>query len=175
MLFSSLKTTTTWNLTHVGQLLLSKGLHWGMVDIPGASPLKKIHVPSPSSYQSQIVSWLGVESVSTSWNFVQLELIQVLYMLSCYPWVYMCVVPGRHCFWEVIHQLWLFHSFCLLFYIDLWALRGWGVDENVLFMSKSVKLSDYLHIVLWIAILITILLQKEASLMRTEWCADLWV
>lgn len=60
------------------------------------------------------------------WDFVWLELIQALCMLSQSLGIHVFwpVVSGRCCFLEDIHNLWLLLSFHFLFHIDPWSLRG---------------------------------------------------
>lgn len=65
-------------------------------------------------------------SLSLWWDFVWLESVQVLSMLSQSLCIHISIGPivsGRWCFLEVIHHLWLFRSFCPLF----WSFEGRGL------------------------------------------------
>lgn len=113
-----------------------------MADTPSVIQLEKMDFPSPSKYQLQIVSWLGVGIVST-WpsqclGFVWLEFVQVLCMLS----QSLCVNSYLHhpcCVWKTLF-VWsplspLALTVYLLFRIDPWALRD-GFDRDILFRTE---------------------------------------
>lgn len=77
----------TWSPFCVGQPLLNLSeACLGICLIPGDTPLKKTDFASPSSCQPSVASWLGVGLVSTSstqcWDFIRLEPLQALCMLS---------------------------------------------------------------------------------------------
>lgn len=92
----SLYTLSFW--THYVQFVLSKyfgvwDLPWCVVNLPGVTTLKKTECPFPKSYQSpmdpQLRVRLPAHLPSSCWNFVCLEIIRVLCMLSQPPWVQM--------------------------------------------------------------------------------------
>lgn len=57
------------------------------------------------------------------------ELMQALCLLAQSLCIRTCIslVSGRHCFFKVIRHLLPLKSFCLLFYVDPWALMGWAL------------------------------------------------
>lgn len=63
-----------------------RSIHWCIVHLPGATPLKKTNSPSPSSYQLPMATelWLllHVHLPSPCWDCFWIELMQVLWMLS---------------------------------------------------------------------------------------------
>lgn len=74
----------------------------------------------------------GWDVVSTSppccQNFIWLEFVQDLHMLSRSLWVCMCICPLKselHCFTGVIYYLTISQSSCLLFHRGPWVLRVW--------------------------------------------------
>lgn len=104
------------------------GLASSILDMPGDTTFKKKNwFPLANRYQLHMSSSLGMGSciyfLLYFWNPLWLEPVQVSHCLS---WVYKWISPVvyRKQFLWSHPSLLAFQSFCLLFRIPLWALRG---------------------------------------------------
>lgn len=107
-------------------------------------------------YQLEIASWLGVGphvyflfaglGFCVIWICAGLVLaVTVSELISA-----LVLLCAEEAFLGVIHYLWILYYFWLLFYIDLLVLRE-GLNKDILFRTKSSKVSFCLHIVcLWV-------------------------
>lgn len=83
LLFMHIFSLNPSSLMHRPYNLGQVAIHWSTVDLPGVTPLWKTDFPSHSSDQLTVASQLEVGfGPHLSSPFVQLELVQVLCMLS---------------------------------------------------------------------------------------------
>lgn len=105
-------------------------LPWSMAHTLSGTPFEKTDFPFTSGYQFQKASWLGVEAhvyfplwvlgPHFTWTSVS---------SPCASTVSVYSQELQSCIWKTLFfgllcHLWLSQSFCLLFYIDPWALKG---------------------------------------------------
>lgn len=167
-----------------------RSIHWCIVHLPGATPLKKTNSPSPSSYQLPMAPelWLllHVHLPSPCWDCFWIELMQVLWMLS-QP---LSVQTYNYAVVSVNAALLLLlslsslsspyttsGSYSLVFSLfcnDLWAL-GEGHDMDAPFRAEHFIVSYPFHLDHFQDCVNWHLLHKEFSLMCINRCSDLWV
>lgn len=158
--------TTPQSLTCVDQLYEACSLPRSVVNIPHFSsrakhflsviwivffsdtPLEKTEFPSPTAANCKQASWLGVGLLFSA-DFVWLETVQVLCLLSKLLWVSVSISLheyGRHCLLGVIYHLRPSKSFCLTIPYRSWALRE-EFDKTSHLALSALKISHSLHMV----------------------------
>lgn len=111
-------------------------------------------------------------SAFTSQCWVPISLEPVFCVMSQSLWVHISISPvvsGRLFPWHS-SSFWLWQPFCLLFYIDPWALEG-GVRWNFTFETECSKVPHCTLTVLGLFVS-SHLLQEAVSLMMGEWGTD---
>lgn len=102
-------------------------------------------------------------SAFTSQCWVPISLELVFCVMPHSLWVHILISPvvsGRLFPWRS-SSFWLLQPFCLLFYIDPWALKG-GVRWNIAFETECSKVPHYLHIgQCWDSLLVPIYCEKQ--------------
>lgn len=81
------------------------------------------------------------------------------------------VVSGKCCLLEIVYHFWCSESFCALFFLDIWGKKS--LIKTYLGLSALKSLSS--HSPNMGLCVIYYQLQEVASLMRVEWCSDLWI
>lgn len=110
----------TWSLFCVGQLFLSRGPAWSVVDFPSVILLEKIDFPFSSRHLLQTASCLEVElCVHCPFSFLNMCMSCACFQDFCEFMSVSPIVSGRHYFLEVIYHLWLLESVHFLLYVDL--------------------------------------------------------